>query len=225
MRAASRVMISDDCENCIGYLLSNWGHGTHLRVDRAQESIQAIWQALPDEKQENIDLKNELNLLIKTLNSFKNLSCPQKKEKINLNELAAERYSRYLTFYQSNGILFELRQEHSGLFVHTSWLWLGRLLDSLVDNAVEELMQQEDRRIQMTTRTEGQFAQWIIEDNGRGMPREQFENKIHLKPEALEERGRGLFLANQLITFFQGTLEQGEITGGTKMIVSLPLQN
>jgi PAS domain S-box-containing protein len=106
--------------------------------------------------------------------------------------------------------------------------WLQRVLDILVNNAVEATKAVPEREITLGSRQRDQRAEVYVQDNGGGVPNEirgkLFREPVE-KPKGEKGLGVGLLVAHAIVQSYGGTIyvEERSLQGAT-MVVSLPLE-
>ena len=151
-------------------------------------------------------------------------------ESVFINQLIAERIrqlqerkGRYKAVtYESDFALDDAAT------VRASPEWLRRLLDVLVDNAVDAMADTPIKRLTITTHPADAGVKIAVIDTGRGIPKDVL-HKLFLepvkKPKGAKGSGLGLFLARTVVQTYEGKLDIHS-TGptGTTMVVWLPVE-
>ena len=106
--------------------------------------------------------------------------------------------------------------------------WLRRVLDILVDNAVEAMAESTVKQLTVATRLADGGAEIAITDTGRGIPEnvlpKLFQEPIR-KPKGVSGLGVGLLLAQTIVQTYGGEIRVAS-TGptGTTMVIWLPIE-
>jgi PAS domain S-box-containing protein len=106
--------------------------------------------------------------------------------------------------------------------------WLQRVLDILVNNAVEATKAVPEREITLGSRQRDQRAEIYVKDNGSGVPNEimgkLFREPVE-KPKGEKGLGMGLLVAHAIVQSYGGAIyvEERSLQGAT-MVVALPLE-
>ena len=151
-------------------------------------------------------------------------------ESVFINQLIAERIrqlqerkGRYKAVtYESDFALDDAAT------VRASPEWLRRLLDVLVDNAVDAMADTPIKRLTITTHPADAGVKIAVIDTGRGIPKDVL-HKLFLepvkKPKGAKGSGLALFLARTVVQTYEGKLDIHS-TGptGTTMVVWLPVE-
>ena len=158
------------------------------------------------------------------------LSTEEGVESVFTNQLVAERIEqlgRRKGRYET--VAYELHfAVNSKATVRASPEWLRRVLDILVDNAVNAMADVSIKRLTVITRPADGGVEIAITDTGKGIPEDArsklFEKPIE-KPRGAKGTGLGLFLARAILQTYGGKLDVVS-TGptGTTMVVWLPLE-
>lgn len=112
--------------------------------------------------------------------------------------------------------------------VRASSEWLRRVLDILIDNAVEAMAKSAEKQLTVTTRLADGGAEIAIADTGRGIP-EDVLPKLFLepvrKPKGAKGLGVGLLMAQTIVQTYGGEIRV-VATGptGTTIVIWLPLE-
>ncbi|MFD1019730.1 DcuS/MalK family sensor histidine kinase [Thalassobacillus hwangdonensis] len=101
------------------------------------------------------------------------------------------------------------------------------ILGNIIDNAVDSVLEQEDKEITLTLSYIDKLLTMTVTDNGTGIPESQqesiFEKGISTKKG--KNRGFGLFLAKQSIEKLEGSIEvDSEPGAGTTFTIILPYE-
>jgi len=216
-----------NCSDCMEFITANWAHGVPARVQDGREAVSKIRRNLEDHRILNTEVDNDLTRLTIIINFFQKLECPVEKVIFSLSELAGAFLPDAEKYYKDIHFSLDIDPPAHESRVYANQLWLKYVMKGLVDNAAFALQTnfQQQKEIHFTMRNEGQYVQWIIQDNGPGMTKEQFDEKTSMKKSELTPEGRGLFLAKILLGFYEGTLVWSECPIGTRIIINLPISN
>ena len=217
-------MPTEICQSCTQQLLWAWGHGITNKKTILQENIELIREELMKSTPDKDDIFFRLAVVEKTIRDYSELPSPFLKERVHLYDLLQNRIKtlKEMGYYKDVNILLEPNYD---LFVNVNPIWVRRMIDIIVDNALESMDGNSQKNL--TVRL-GNNENWVIisfRDNGRGI-----ENSLSLftKPHTLQPngRGRGGYVAKIIADIYGGKIEVSE-TGdrGTEIIVQLPLDN
>jgi GAF domain-containing protein len=113
--------------------------------------------------------------------------------------------------------------------VRASPEWLQRVLDILIDNAIDASQEKNESHLTISTRHHGNHAEILIKDNGHGIPAEVWERLFRepiRKTQGEKGQGMGLLFAQTIIQTYGGKIRVIETSPmGTTMGVSLPLED
>ena len=115
---------------------------------------------------------------------------PLPTTQVQLNELLQE----VLYFYESEKATIHFSLADDLPLVQGDLVTLRQLLHNVIRNALDALIEQEDARIEITTRSVGNWVELCIEDNGEGVSTEML-NKICEPYVTSKPLGTGLGLA------------------------------
>lgn len=112
--------------------------------------------------------------------------------------------------------------------VSASVYWLKRVLEILIDNAIEVPVPKLPRRITVSSRAVGTNCEIVVADNGCGIP-PGLRAKLLLEPIPKEAGdkglGMGLLAAQAVLQLYRGSLRiEDNLPTGTRMIITLPLE-
>jgi GAF domain-containing protein/response regulator of citrate/malate metabolism len=158
------------------------------------------------------------------------LSTEEGVESVFINELVERRIEQLRTKRgRYDRVIFETDFAlDSAATVRASPEWLRRVLDILVNNAVNAMADTPIRQLTIVTRSVDDSVEIVVKDTGKGIPKgvrsKLFQKPIE-KPKGVKGSGLGLFLAQAIIQTYGGKLDV-DSTGptGTTMIFWLPLE-
>lgn len=141
------------------------------------------------------------------------------KEKLNLNNLVESTVS----FYEAAHI--ELNLSDEDLYVYVDHDQMVRVLNNLLNNAIEAVPEKEETHIKIGLRKEAEAAILSINDNGIGIPvvlqEKIFEPNFTTKNSGM---GLGLAMVKRIIDDVNGSINfESEQKKGTTFYISLPL--
>jgi len=157
------------------------------------------------------------------------LSVEEGVRSVLLNDLIQERIKQLWSSEPYKSVPLQLLLELSeSATVRASPEWLSRVLDVLVDNAVEAMSELSLQRLTIATRQSDHNAEILITDTGKGIPKDLAPTLFLVpvqKPKGTKGLGMGLLMAQTIVQTYGGEIRVGS-TGstGTTMIVSLPLE-
>lgn len=157
------------------------------------------------------------------------LSSESGVENIYICQLVRDRINQFKNKKSRYGnVNFEMQfQVEELVMVRASPEWLRRILDILIDNAVNSMRACHLKRINTKVCIQNESVEILISDTGSGIPenvRSILFKKPILKKKGEKGSGIGLFLANTIIQVYGGRLEICD-TGadGTTVAMWLPL--
>jgi len=105
----------------------------------------------------------------------------------------------------------------SSVSVRASREWLRRLLDNLIDNAVNSMKISSEKKLVIRTEMEGERINILMIDTGHGIPKD-IQQKLFKGPipkmKGEKGSGLGLFISAEIAQTYQGGLEIGKTDGG-----------
>jgi C4-dicarboxylate-specific signal transduction histidine kinase len=140
-------------------------------------------------------------------------------EIVNINDLLQERVSQLKEgqLHSDVNVLFNLDMDHE-ILVRTSPQWFARVVDIIIDNAVEAVSDSKQKNILISTVAINDNIEIYIEDNGRGVSKHHL-SKIFVDPisKKVGEKGLGLglLIVKMILQAYSGdiTLERTDSNG------------
>jgi sensor histidine kinase regulating citrate/malate metabolism len=108
--------------------------------------------------------------------------------------------------------------------VTANLLWLDRLLDILIDNALHAMRVIKKKTLSINTSVEKKMVRIRIHDTGRGIDSKKLTNLFD-KPHAFgkDGSGRGIYVARLITDIYGGSIAVETTNNtGTALIVRLP---
>lgn len=212
-----------DCAQCLELIVWQCGHGTETRVLAIQEMIKSIKSQLGKLSPQLDNINSTLDDIGLTVNEFSRAPSPFLLESVEINLLITNRINKLKKLEQYQVINFHLDLAPDQMFVNANSVWLRRLLDILIDNAVEAMKTCETKHLTIKTAVHEQRARITVSDTGRGIAQETI-NSFLQKPDALAPSGRGAYIAHLIAEIYGGSIEI-ESTGntGTSLVIWLPI--
>lgn len=155
------------------------------------------------------------------------------KEKKAIFDTVADAVNRVYEKAVKKGIMLELDapDEIYDLFIPQDAKWLGEALINLLENAIK--YSDDNTKIEIRIRKRVSFLRIEMEDEGIGIPKEEY-NRIFQRfyrgnsPRVRKESGSGvgLYLTREIITKHNGTIRvsAGKYGSGTLFIIQLPYE-
>ncbi len=167
------------------------------------------------------------SLLVRNLLSFARNEPPRKSPE-PLHELIETALSFCAAELRRAGIRLEKYLAEEEIVLPADRIQIEQVILNLVTNAIQALEQRpEGRRIRIETRTDGENAVLVVEDNGPGVPPEielRLFEPFQTSKAMDEGTGLGLSLCRQFARHHEGDIrhERSQL-GGAKFLVRLPL--
>ena len=218
----------------MGMASSAWRHANQGKAITIKEETAAVQSALPKGVlTDNIVRKlSKIERLAKEI-SEEPITAPlgseETVESVSVNGLLRERLKQLWENrpYSSVELNSNLTLKDSAT-VRASREWLRRVLDILIDNAVDAMFDSPIKHMDVVTK---QIDEWIniaIGDTGRGIPDDVlaklFTEPIK-KPKGSRGQGVGLLMAQTIIQAFGGEIRvESTCSAGTIMAIQMPLE-
>ena len=151
-------------------------------------------------------------------------------EDIFLNELINERVNQlwqYTPYREINFPSLNL-EETRNKKVKSSMDWLRLALDNLIDNALDAMRKNNTPvpQLKIRTRSQEEFVDILIKDNGPGMPQDVLEalNSPNMEPKVEDGNlGRGLLMVQAIADAYKGGFSVKQSNkSGTTVVITLP---
>ena len=219
----------------MGMASSIWGHGIVGNAQTIRDSLKTLTQELQKYgvDDENIYFRVEkikqkaLEILEKPITLP--LSVEEGMEPVCVNSFIKGRAKQLWKNepHCNVDLNYDLSLKESNT-IYISREWMRRVIDILLDNAVEAVENCERRVITVGTRLHKEgVCDLFVADTGRGIPLE-FREKIMKDPieESIKGMGMGLLMAQTIVQAYRGTILI-DYTGkeGTCMVIRMPLYN
>ncbi len=169
-------------------------------------------------------IKSEINRVLILLHDFLSITKIKiEKEEMDLNLLLEDTVNCLEPIFENNKIHFIFDISKDELYIHADYNRLKQTLVNLIKNSKESIS--EEGTVKLFTTMDAKKIKIYIEDNGVGMSKEELD-KIKQAFFTTKQTGTGLgvFLANEIITAHQGTLDYlSEKNKGTRVVITLPI--
>jgi len=217
----------------MGMASSIWGHDITNHAQVIKEQIELLEA---DFAQDNISREQygrRLDMILRLAEKIrrKPLTLPLRAEEtmtaVIVNDLVGERARQLWQNSPYREVLLKLDLTlQKDQTILASAEWLRRVLDILLDNAVDAMQNVPDKCVTIRTRLNKNLVEIAVIDTGSGLPPE-IQEKIgieHIKrAEDAKGLGMGLLMAQIIVQAYDGQLQVGH-TGstGTSICILLP---
>lgn len=220
----------------LGMASSVWGHSVAghaldihdnlklLRTKLKEHTLEPEVQKLLDDKLSFID---KMANLIRQKPIIALLSLDEARSDVPINRLIKERVDQLWSHMPYKAVRRALNLAAQEPRVRCSPDWIKRMLDILIENAVDAMADSDDPSLTVSTRIVNNQVEIAITDTGPGIPRDikykLFRQRIDKHP-ASKGLGTGLLMAQAIAQAYRGGARVGA-TGpqGTTMYVHLPI--
>lgn len=187
------------------------------------------------EKYEDPQLKKMTESLIKTSERIVSI-IKSSKEILNSTQNYAELESVSLSsFFEQLGFESEAKLEQAGIkisidtppevFIKVNEYELYRIFDNFISNSMDSLKEAAVKEIKISTMLEGDRVKIKFTDSGSGIPQENrskvFQKSFTTKGGG-DGAGLGLYICQEIIRGFNGSLTLAEGTTAAEFLVTLP---
>ena len=218
--------MSDDselnpCSECLSFLLWSWGHGLGTNRQTVLGETNSIRRQLtsPD----RVDIAARLDKIERVMEEIVQLPSPSLVEAVRVNSLVAKRVEELQDREPYRTVEFRTSTDPSDPSVLANRTWLRRLLDGLIDNALDAMSTGPRRTLSVGIASDATEVRIIVSDTGRGIDSRLLESFFDLSRPPLGQRGRGRYATRLLVDIYQGKAEvRSSGPDGTLIVVSLP---
>ncbi|CAG1020517.1 C4-dicarboxylate transport sensor protein DctB [Methylococcales bacterium] len=219
----------------MGMVTSAWRHAINNHAVSIRDSAQLLSSELKQRPQVAnttalglVDTIEHLAKLILAKPITPPLSAETGVEPVSVGELISERARLLWQYDQYKKAVLKLEiQCPDSVTVFASPVWLRRVFDILVDNAVDAIADSGPHVVTIGTRVTSGRVEMFVSDTGSGIP-EDIKSRIGLerieKPQDPRRLGVGLLMAQVIAQTYSGEIYV-ESTGhsGTTVVMSLPI--
>ncbi|MFZ0544649.1 MAG: HAMP domain-containing sensor histidine kinase, partial [Candidatus Promineifilaceae bacterium] len=146
-------------------------------------------------------------------------------EAVHVNALLRERINQLKENepYRQVAYRFDLQLSDSAV-VRASSQWLRQVIDILVDNAVEAMIDREDKQLTISTRQLITGVEIALTDTGRGIPDGVVRQLFQKRTASTKGLGMGLLMASTIVQAYGGNIYLDSVgPNDTTFVVWLPL--
>lgn len=219
-----------------GMASSNWGHNVAQESDRIRNNIKLLLsdlegQSVSPEVQYFLDKRlsviDEIAVQIRREPLLKLIHKTETLLDVNINVLIEDRRAHIWSNSPYDRVEFKLVLADENPQVRCNPDWINRMLDILIDNALDAMANQSSPMVKITTRIiESDQVEILVADSGRGIPEEirEFVFKQRIEKESVSRGlGTGLLMVRVIAHIYKGEVGIAS-TGptGTTMYVRLP---
>ncbi len=216
----------------MGMVSATWGHTVGNQATTIIDNIQLLRSAVAaDASPERVKiLLDRIETVARTIQSTvitTPLSAEEGTELVPIRAFLRERVKRLRTSYKEADVKWELILNLPGeAEVRVGRLWLMRVLDILVQNAIEAMKEAPQRVLTISTRALGNKVGILVSDTGKGIPPE-IHDKLFKEPipASTDSRGSGLglLLVQTILQTYGGDIAlSSSDKEGTTMVIRLP---
>jgi len=213
------------CIFCLEVMLWAWGHGLTNKAQALLGQTTAIRTNLRHVPDELHNIMERLNKIDQIVQEITELPSPFKMERVPLNGLITTRIGNLSQRVPYDAIAFQISVDPKEPPVRANPRWLYRMLDILIDNAVEAMSNSAKKEINIETVVIDQGVRLTITDTGTGINKHVLQN-LFQKPQTLrsENRGRGLYIVQLITDIYGGNIKVYDTNpSGTTIVIWLPL--
>lgn len=235
LEETERLVNSSTTLAWLGMASSIWGHSVAghaldirdnlelLRAKLGRYDLQPEVKKLLDDKLGFID---ELARQIRQKPITALLSYDAAPEEVSINWLIAERVGELRGDSRYRPVVFDLRLTGEEPRVRCSPDWIRKMLDILIDNAVDAMAGAPPLRLTITTRVVGNKVEIVFRDTGPGIPPEikhkLFRQRVE-KTAGSKGLGIGLLMVQAIAQTYSGEARVGASPEGATIYVRLPV--
>lgn len=220
-------MDDNPCTQCLAVLLWSWGHGITNKAEALRGELGNLRSQLEMPFPDFRTMRAMLDEIEQITEELVGLPSPFIMDRVPVNSLIDKRVDDLKRRKPYDTIVFKLDLDSSEPVVKVNHIWLRRLLDILIDNAVDAMRESTNRQISISTIVSERRVRIIVEDTGTGIDH-QLVPRLFEKPSVLQPggKGRGIYVARLLVDIYNGRIELDKTDQtGTSIVVWLPLLN
>ncbi len=170
-------------------------------------------------------LREEIARILVLLEDFLSINKIKiEKEIMDVNLLLENIYHNFIPMLENLGIETDFQIGEDELFMEGDYNRLSQVLINMIKNSIEAIQDSKNGKIKVYTQENRDTLKIIIEDNGRGMTKEEL-SKIKDPFFTTKEHGTGLgiYLSDEIIRKHNGDIKYISKEGkGTKVILKFP---
>lgn len=206
-------------------MLWSWGHNTRGQAGAIRDCMHLIRHYLekpaPDFSRIHF-LLDHVDQISEKLGA--ETPSPLQFEQTSLNTLIKKRVKSWELRGTCCPVTFQVTLEPSQPVVDTNSIWLERLLNILIENAVEATNKSQNKFIQISTLVDRQGVTMVVNDTGEGIDMELLPRLLQQPLTLPVGRGRGLYIARLIVEIYGGTIAVASTAPtGTTIEIWLPL--
>lgn len=160
-----------DCDGyyCVEMLIRSWGHGIDNKTQSLLGELRSIRLQLGKPSPDFGHINRKLDNIERIVQEIPMLPSPFHRESVSLDLLITRRVDQLhqKEFYDS--INFQAKLDPNQPIVRANSVWLRRLLDILIDNAIDAMRECIERNVTMSTLVHKQGVFINVSDTGKGI--------------------------------------------------------
>ena len=216
----------------MGMTSAAWRHTIGMHATTIQDRLQLLRDGLSANGSMEA-LEEHLRVIDQMATSIHNtpITAPLQPdgggESFDVKEIIQERIKQLQERNEGFEFVVSLDAEAS-LLVCASAQWFKQALDILIDNALEAMHDQSEKKLTVATRLVDNKVEIVVDDVGQGIPAEILDRLLQEPIAKLKDSkgsGVGLLLARTIIQTYGGDIRLERTSpNGTTMIMWLPLE-
>lgn len=218
-------MNEDPYRRSIELLFYSWGHGLRGKITTINDLVFLIRRKLADPSPDLAVINSKLDAIHQINQEITAIPSPFDFEPIQLNTLIAEYVKRRKAAVVHDEKI-EIDLDPGQPVVTANPVWLERIFDILVDNAMEAMADLEFKLIQISTRMDRSGVIISIKDTGKGFD-EQIAAILFQRPWKISgTRGRGLHIVQLGVELYGGWVKITDTSdAGTTIELQFPISD
>jgi C4-dicarboxylate-specific signal transduction histidine kinase len=155
-------------------------------------------------------------------------AAPRHREPVEINAVIEDAVSFFSEQFRLREIELVLELAKDNPRVLGNPIQLEQVLLNLLNNARDAVGRSAEKRIHVSSRTEGRWASVIVEDSGSGIAKELKErifDPFFTTKEVGQGTGLGLSIVYSIVGDHDGQISVEDGTHGARFVVKLPLEN
>jgi signal transduction histidine kinase len=205
-------------------LFWSWGHGLQKRVLTIRELVEFTKRNLASTSYDLDQIVSRLDMIDQLSAEIMETPSPFELEHVSVNLLIQELIERLQKRDFFHQMTFEVDLDPKQPFVSANPVWLRRVIEILIDNAVEAMDELAIKKIDVSTHINQAEVTIAVRDRGKGIERNIlsgiFQTPLTPRPGG---KGRGLYIAQLAVELYGGKIEIDTTSKGTTIFIQLPV--
>lgn len=216
-------MIDEKEQKSTELIFRSWGHNISNKTLTIRDLVDLIKHDLSNESPNLDRINKRLDMIAIISSEISDVPLPYKIEKISVNLLIQELVKKLQLFNRYKDVKFSMVLDGEPYVVANS-AWLAEVFEELFRNAIDAMNNLENKKIEITSQISEDKVTFFINDNGKGIEREQLSNILKDPPIIRTDgTGRGLYIVRLTVELYDGYIKVNTSSNGTTVAICLPI--